>query len=102
MKATIFFILLTFLAHSRGQYHYQGLMNYLENRMLAMEVREFWFIWPRFNTQSAVLLVFSHFTETFTFLDIHQNNANSKSSLHLFYSTTLENVGNICSTVCSK
>lgn len=73
MKATIFYILLTVLAHSRGQYHYQGLMNYLENRMIAMEVRSFWFIWPRFNILSAVLLVFSHFTETSTFLGIRQN-----------------------------
>ncbi|XP_016340283.1 olfactomedin-like protein 3B [Sinocyclocheilus anshuiensis] len=39
MKATIFFIVLTAVARSRGQYHYQGLMNYLENRMLAMEER---------------------------------------------------------------
>ncbi|TRZ02455.1 hypothetical protein DNTS_030282 [Danionella cerebrum] len=39
MKTSIVFILLTIFAHSRGQYHYQGLMNYLENRMLAMEER---------------------------------------------------------------
>ncbi len=44
MKATIFFFLLTVLARSRGQY-YQGLMNYLENRMVAMEVRYILLVW---------------------------------------------------------
>ncbi|XP_051947187.1 olfactomedin-like protein 3B isoform X1 [Xyrauchen texanus] len=40
MKATIFFILfIIYTQCSRCQYHYQGLMNYLENRMLAMEER---------------------------------------------------------------
>ncbi|XP_056589228.1 olfactomedin-like protein 3B isoform X1 [Triplophysa dalaica] len=38
MKATVFFIFFTILTQVRGQY-YQGLMNYLESRMLAMEER---------------------------------------------------------------
>lgn len=44
MKATIFLILVTISTQVRGQY-YQGLMNYLESRMLAMEVRIICFVW---------------------------------------------------------
>lgn len=42
MKAGFFFfsVLLSMLAQlSQAQYHYQNLMNYLESRMAALEVR---------------------------------------------------------------
>lgn len=39
MKPLLVFLVSTAWAFTRGQYYYQELMNYLENRMLAIEVR---------------------------------------------------------------